>query len=98
MQAARTHLGDKRRRYENKKPEYSKLYHTRRWIRQSKLFLKRYPLCAECLRYNVTTQAECVDHFVPHKGDLRLFWDKYNWQSLCTMHHNQKSAKEKNDY
>ena len=108
MQAARTHLGDKRRRYENKKPEYSKLYHTQRWIKQSNLFREKNPLCVACLQYGIITDCQgkdkngrpkgATDHIVPHKGNKRLFFDKTNWQTLCLMHHNQKSAKERNDY
>ena len=98
--AARTHLGHKKVRYENK-PVYSKLYHTRRWINQSRLYRKRNPLCVECLKHGITTDCTgkrkgAVDHIIPHRGDMKLFWDKNNnWQTLCTMHHNQKSAKEK---
>lgn len=29
-----------------------------------------------------------VDHIKPHKGDMSLFWDADNWQSLCTTCHN----------
>jgi 5-methylcytosine-specific restriction protein A len=25
---------------------------------------------------------------VPHKGDRALFWDRDNWQPLCTSCHN----------
>ena len=32
--------------------------------------------------------ATTVDHRIPHKGDQKLFWDKANWQPLCTTHHN----------
>ena len=40
--------------------------------------------------------ANVVDHIVPHKGDLHLFWNQGNWQSLCTTHHNAaKQAHEK---
>jgi 5-methylcytosine-specific restriction protein A len=40
------------------------------------------------------TAAHATDHIIPHKGDLDLFWDSDNWQSLCERHHNAKSAKE----
>ena len=85
--AARTHLGQKKVRYENK-PQ------------QSTLYRKRNPLCGECLKHNITTDCTgkkkgAVDHIIPHRGDMKLFWDKKNWQTMCTMHHNQKSAKEK---
>jgi 5-methylcytosine-specific restriction protein A len=38
--------------------------------------------------------ATTVDHIRPHRGDYDLMWDESNWQSLCTWHHNVKTAKE----
>ncbi len=35
-----------------------------------------------------TVAAELVDHIVPHRGDMELFWDEDNWQSSCNWHHN----------
>lgn len=32
--------------------------------------------------------ATVVDHIKPHRGNQKLFWDKENWQSLCTKCHN----------
>nr|WP_246414712.1 HNH endonuclease signature motif containing protein [Yoonia ponticola] len=34
-------------------------------------------------------KATTVDHIKPHRGDKVLFWDKNNWQSLCTSCHNR---------
>jgi 5-methylcytosine-specific restriction protein A len=39
-------------------------------------------------------QATVVDHKIPHKGDMKLFWDRSNWQSLCKCHHDIKTATE----
>ncbi|WP_338153338.1 hypothetical protein [Pseudophaeobacter leonis] len=25
-----------------------------------------------------------------HRGDMRLFWDRSNWQPLCTSCHNRR--------
>nr|WP_245411976.1 HNH endonuclease [Methylocella silvestris] len=33
--------------------------------------------------------AEVVDHVRPHRGDLQLFWDEANWQSLCAPCHDR---------
>ncbi|WP_430034145.1 hypothetical protein [Neorhizobium sp. BT27B] len=38
------------------------------------------------------TAADVVDHRTPHKGDLELFHDPNNLQSLCKHHHD--SAKQ----
>lgn len=35
-----------------------------------------------------------VDHIIPHRGDMKLFWDEDNWQSLCKHCHDVKTAKE----
>ena len=46
-----------------------------RWRRVSRLYLKKNPLCAECLKEGRVVPAEVVDHIVPHRGDYNLFWD-----------------------
>jgi 5-methylcytosine-specific restriction endonuclease McrA len=28
-----------------------------------------------------------TDHVIPHKGDMAVFWDRAQWQSACTWHH-----------
>lgn len=52
--------------------------------------LRHNPLCMECKRLGLTVVATDVDHIVPHRGDMKLFWKRDNWQSLCGMHHKQK--------
>ena len=37
------------------------------------------------------------DHIVPHRGDMRLFWDESNWQPLCKRHHDVKTRNEDHD-
>lgn len=32
-------------------------------------------------------KAAIIDHIKPHRGDQTLFWDKTNWQALCSHHH-----------
>ena len=63
-----------------------------RWQRAREAFLKRNPLCAQCLRENRLTPATVVDHIVPHRGDEKLFWDEANWQPLCAECHNRKTG------
>lgn len=65
-----------------------------RWRRYRERFLKENPLCAECLKSNQLTSATVVDHIVPHKGNMVLFWDPKNHQSLCKHCHDVKTAKE----
>jgi 5-methylcytosine-specific restriction protein A len=35
-----------------------------------------------------------LDHIVPHKGDMVLFWSPGNWQSLCHACHSRKTMME----
>ncbi|URF02983.1 HNH endonuclease signature motif containing protein [Cupriavidus campinensis] len=37
-----------------------------------------------------------VDHRIPHRGDDALFWDRTNWQTLCTPHHSRDKQRQEN--
>lgn len=63
------------------------------WQKARKQQLKRQPLCEHCLDLDVITPATVVDHIIPHRGDMTLFWDESNWQSLCKRHHDQKTGR-----
>ena len=63
-----------------------------KWREARKLFLKRNPLCQECLKHGKLTPATVVDHIVPHRGDQYLFWDQDNWQALCKDCHDKKTG------
>ena len=64
-----------------------------KWREARRLFLKRHPLCQRCLKYGKITPATVVDHIVPHRGDMLLFWDQENWQALCKECHDQKTGR-----
>ncbi len=67
-----------------------------RWHRASRLYLAEHPLCAICQRKTppVIRAATLVDHIIPHRGNMALFWDESDWQSACDECHRQKSASE----
>jgi 5-methylcytosine-specific restriction protein A len=71
----------------------SKIYNNR-WRKASKAYLKDNPLCVHCKKEDRLTPATEVDHIIPHGGDMKLFWDKSNWQSLCKKCHSKKTALE----
>lgn len=60
----------------------------RLWRKRSRRYLDKNPLCVRCAELGRVGAATVVDHKVPHKGDVVLFWDEDNWQSLCGHHHN----------
>ena len=90
------HMQEYNRRYNRKeRAKYSKqLYNTARWQRLRKKVLLVHPLCVECERQGRVTPSTVVDHIVPHKGHLELFWDEGNLQGLCKNCHDSKTTKE----
>jgi 5-methylcytosine-specific restriction protein A len=67
-----------------------------KWQQAREGYLRKHPLCAECERRGLVVAATVVDHIIPHRGDMVLFWDTNNWQSLCkTCHDSHKQRLEK---
>lgn len=64
------------------------------WQKARLRFLKSHPLCAACEKVGRVEPAEVVDHIVPHRGDISLFWDEDNWQALSKRCHDIKTARE----
>ena len=62
--------------------EYQHLYNNKGWRKESKRFLYAHPFCKYCGK-----QADVVNHKIPHKGDIVLFWSKDNWESVCKQCH-----------
>jgi len=65
-----------------------------RWQQSRAGYLKRHPLCAHCEARGRVTIATDLDHIIPHRGDMALFWDRSNWQGLCASCHSRKTATE----
>lgn len=67
-----------------------------RWQRESKVFLLEHPIAVDWFNEHkgVIYLAEVVDHVIPHRGDLKLFWDHGNWQGLTKADHDRKTALE----
>lgn len=76
------------------RPNANKRGYTAEWRKASKKYLQVNPLCVSCDKQGKIVLAECVDHIVPHKGNMKLFWDVSNWQSLCNSCHSRKTVKE----
>lgn len=60
-----------------------------KWQKARRDFLFANPLCVMCRDEGVVRSATVVDHKIPHKQDLKLFWDRKNWQPLCKPHHDR---------
>ncbi len=73
-----------------------RLYDLQRWRRLSKRFLVLNPMCAMCEDDGRITVATVVDHTIPHKGNIRLFFDENNLKPLCKYcHDSHKAAQER---
>lgn len=67
-----------------------------RWQQAREGWLRKNPLCVRCQQAGINKPANVVDHIQPHRGDMTLFWDRTNWQSLCTnCHSSYKQRLEK---
>lgn len=92
--ARREQRAEGRREYDKRRGNAGDRGYTWAWQKAAKAFLSENPLCAECLRQDRVKPADCVDHIIPHRGDMQLFWDQGNWQSLCsTPCHAVKTAR-----
>lgn len=68
-----------------------------RWQQASKGYLAQHPLCQcpECDEGRKRLRlASVVDHKIPHRGDMNLFWDRSNWQAMDKACHDKKTATE----
>jgi 5-methylcytosine-specific restriction protein A len=62
--------------------------YTRKWEQARKAFLASNPTCA------CGAPATIVDHKTPHRGDLKLFWSRSNWQPMCVPCHGRKTVRQ----
>lgn len=57
------------------------------WQKARDAYLAKHPMCA-C---GCGGRATVVDHIVPHRGDMKVFWDSSKWQGLTARCHARKS-------
>ena len=83
-----------KRTLDRQRPSAARRGYGPRWRRARAAYLARHPLCAACRAHGSLVPATIVDHVVPHRGDQKLFWDERNWQGLCKLCHDAKTARE----
>jgi len=67
----------------------------RKWRAARARHLAGEPWCRQHLKDELGhVPANEVDHIIPHHGDVEIFWDESNWQSLCKSCHSAKTARE----
>lgn len=81
-------------RFDKTRPTARQRGYTREWERESQAFLSlpenRFCACG-CGRV-----ANMVDHVMPHRGNMRLFWERSNWQPMASTpcHSSKKQRQE----
>jgi 5-methylcytosine-specific restriction endonuclease McrA len=74
----------RRQRADANRPNFRQRGYTTQWDKARAAFLKAHPVC---IIEGCSQPATVVDHRIPHKGNMKLFWDRSNWQPLCRHHH-----------
>ncbi len=70
------------------KPPWHAWYNTARWrALRLRIFLRDLFRCKECGHVEGDTSQLVCDHIVPHRGNVLLFWDENNLQTLCKRCH-----------
>lgn len=80
---------ERKARFDETRPTARQRGYSTAWEKAREGFLKAHPRCAMCGQ-----PATVVDHKTPHRGDKKLFWDKTNWQPLCTPCHSGRKQRE----
>ncbi len=80
---------ERRARHDRNRPTARQRGYTAEWEKARKLFLDTHPACIRC-----GAPATTVDHRIPHRGDHYLFWERSNWQPLCTRCHSKHKQRE----
>ncbi|WP_093359201.1 HNH endonuclease [Tropicimonas isoalkanivorans] len=85
----RKRAAERNARHDRKRPNSSQRGYTGTWEKARLAFLAEHPRCRRC-----GGPADLVDHITPHKGDPARFWDRTNWQALCTHCHSGAKQRE----
>ena len=78
-----------------KRPSAAARGYGNKWQSARAGYLAKHPVCVLCKAAGYGTPATVVDHIIPHRGDMALFWDSQNnWRALCRPCHGKKTANE----
>lgn len=82
-----------------KRPDYHRLYKTKKWKDLRRQHLALHPYC-QCPKHEGQyVEGWVVDHITPHRGDKKLFYDRNNLQTLTKYCHDSwKQAQERSPH
>ncbi len=84
------HLGTAqqgRQAYERERGSARERGYTPEWDKVARHEKNLHPLCLGCSAVGWVAATTVIDHIIPHKGNMVLFWDPLNRQPACTPHH-----------
>ena len=79
---------ERKARHDANRPPASERGYGHKWRTERAKFLAANRCCVMC-----GTASTVVDHVVAHRGDLKLFWRRSNWQALCAPCHNGRKQR-----
>lgn len=68
--------------FDRTRPSASARGYDSKWREARAGFLAKHPHCVRC-----GAPATIVNHRIPHKGDMKAFWDRSNWEPMCKPCH-----------
>lgn len=80
---------ERKARFDEQRPSARERGYSTAWDKARAAFLAKHPKCVKC-----GEPATVVDHITPHRGYMRLFWDRKNWAPLCAHCHNSTKQSE----
>lgn len=70
------HVRTQRKAYDDSRGNSNSRGYTSKWRKARAGLLAKHPLCVRCENKSRVVAATVVDHIIPHKGDMALFWDR----------------------
>lgn len=80
--------------FDRTRPTASTRGYDSKWREARAGFLAKHPHCVGVDDNGCGAPATIVDHIRPHRGDMKLFWDRSNWQPLCACCHNSRKQSQ----
>lgn len=74
---------ERKARFDEKRPCASVRGYDSKWTQARAGYLAKHTKCVRC-----GAPSTVVNHKTPHKGDKKLFWDRNNWEAVCSPCHN----------
>ena len=75
--------------HDHNRPSARERGYDTRWQQERAAYLLTHPTCRRCPK-----PATTLDHINPHRGNMVIFWDRSNWQPLCTKCHSMHKQRQ----